>query len=177
MLNLSAVIVKSCKHSCLLFCCDRLVAKIVSGAVARLQIQTVVTFDDYGVSGHPNHIAASHGCRLWAQNAWKAGARPVITATRRRQRADFGTGNSGPYNMNRVAVVTRTDGSDLLAMAESYAQKMFERQRTAVQKMKDGDQPHGGAADGSDGTAFRLFTLESTSVVRLHHIWIGFRIV
>jgi len=35
----------------------------VTRAVDAFRIDFVITFDDYGISGHPNHIAVAHACR------------------------------------------------------------------------------------------------------------------
>lgn len=40
-----------------------LVATKVSEYIHRTALGTVFTFDDYGISGHPNHIAVHHGVR------------------------------------------------------------------------------------------------------------------
>mgnify|MGYP000901312582 CR=1 FL=1 len=34
-----------------------------------IEISSIVTFDDYGVSGHPNHISTHHGCMQYYQQA------------------------------------------------------------------------------------------------------------
>ncbi|TYZ62159.1 hypothetical protein PybrP1_009630 [[Pythium] brassicae (nom. inval.)] len=40
------------------------VAEIVLAYVEQYEISAVFTFDDYGVSGHPNHMATHHGVQL-----------------------------------------------------------------------------------------------------------------
>ncbi|KAI9488859.1 putative deacetylase LmbE-like domain-containing protein [Zychaea mexicana] len=40
-----------------------LIAGIVKDYVTKHKIDTIITFDDYGVSGHPNHIAAYKGAQ------------------------------------------------------------------------------------------------------------------
>ena len=42
------------------------VSEIVAGAVSRRECDVIVTFDDHGVSGHPNHIAAFRGVSEYA---------------------------------------------------------------------------------------------------------------
>lgn len=41
----------------------KLVASKVSEYIRRTAVRIVITFDNYGVSGHPNHIAVHHGVR------------------------------------------------------------------------------------------------------------------
>ncbi|CAO3609955.1 unnamed protein product [Cunninghamella blakesleeana] len=44
------------------------IAKIIHGYVTKHKIDTIITFDDYGVSGHPNHIASYFGAKEYAKN-------------------------------------------------------------------------------------------------------------
>ncbi|CDS13130.1 hypothetical protein LRAMOSA05313 [Lichtheimia ramosa] len=41
------------------------VSKQIEAYVSKHNIDTIITFDQYGVSGHPNHIAAYHGARQY----------------------------------------------------------------------------------------------------------------
>ncbi|KAG0172677.1 hypothetical protein DFQ30_009904 [Apophysomyces sp. BC1015] len=40
-----------------------IISNILTDYVAKHKIDTIITFDDYGVSGHPNHIAACQGAK------------------------------------------------------------------------------------------------------------------
>ena len=42
---------------------EQSVARNVRYFVQKWNIETLITFDDYGVSGHPNHIAAYQGVK------------------------------------------------------------------------------------------------------------------
>ncbi|KAI7853035.1 putative deacetylase LmbE-like domain-containing protein [Circinella umbellata] len=44
-----------------------LIADILKDYVSKHKIDTIITFDDYGVSGHPNHIAAYNGAKHFIQ--------------------------------------------------------------------------------------------------------------
>ncbi|KAI8140435.1 putative deacetylase LmbE-like domain-containing protein [Fennellomyces sp. T-0311] len=46
----------------------RLIASLVKEYVTKQKIDTIITFDDYGVSGHPNHIAAYKGAKTYAES-------------------------------------------------------------------------------------------------------------
>eukprot|EP00927_Polykrikos_kofoidii_P024580 TRINITY_DN22325_c0_g1_i1.p1 TRINITY_DN22325_c0_g1~~TRINITY_DN22325_c0_g1_i1.p1 ORF type:complete len:372 (-),score=49.49 TRINITY_DN22325_c0_g1_i1:137-1252(-) len=48
---------------------EDLVAKHVTDFVIARDADAVITFDDFGVSGHPNHVATSRGVRQAARNA------------------------------------------------------------------------------------------------------------
>ncbi|KAI9258146.1 putative deacetylase LmbE-like domain-containing protein [Phascolomyces articulosus] len=45
-----------------------LIATIIKDYVSKHKIDTMITFDDYGVSGHPNHIAAYNGARHFIES-------------------------------------------------------------------------------------------------------------
>jgi len=45
----------------------QLVAEVIEGFVKEHHIAKVISFDNYGISGHPNHIATSLGVRAFAQ--------------------------------------------------------------------------------------------------------------
>ncbi len=58
------------------------VARMVAEAVARIpRVRAVLTFDEGGVSGHPNHAACAAGCRLWAERRDKEGPRLLMLHT------------------------------------------------------------------------------------------------
>ncbi|KAI8352072.1 putative deacetylase LmbE-like domain-containing protein [Blakeslea trispora] len=44
-----------------------LIAHILKDYVTKQKINTIITFDDHGVSGHPNHIALYHGAKHFVQ--------------------------------------------------------------------------------------------------------------
>ena len=52
------------------------VAAFVEASVRRLDANVVLTFDERGVSGHPNHVAAYRGVRRWAADVRKTSASP-----------------------------------------------------------------------------------------------------
>ena len=52
------------------------VAAYVEASVRRLDANVVLTFDERGVSGHPNHVAAYRGVRRWAADVRKTSASP-----------------------------------------------------------------------------------------------------
>ncbi|CAO3625104.1 unnamed protein product [Cunninghamella echinulata] len=47
---------------------SKTIANIIQDYVTKHKIDTIITFDDYGVSGHPNHIASYFGVKEYAQN-------------------------------------------------------------------------------------------------------------
>ena len=56
------------------------VAAYVEASVRRLDANVVLTFDERGVSGHPNHVAAYRGVRRWAADVRKTSASPSLEA-------------------------------------------------------------------------------------------------
>lgn len=55
---------------------EETVAAYVEASVRRLDANVVLTFDERGVSGHPNHVAAYRGVRRWAADVRKTSASP-----------------------------------------------------------------------------------------------------
>jgi N-acetylglucosaminylphosphatidylinositol deacetylase len=55
---------------------EETVAACVEASVRRLDANVVLTFDERGVSGHPNHVAAYRGVRRWAADVRKTSASP-----------------------------------------------------------------------------------------------------
>ncbi|KAI8348464.1 putative deacetylase LmbE-like domain-containing protein [Choanephora cucurbitarum] len=53
-----------------------LIAQTLRDYVVKHKIDTIITFDDHGVSGHPNHIALYHGAKHFVQQ------RPNVTLYR-----------------------------------------------------------------------------------------------
>jgi len=45
-----------------------LISSLVQEHVDKLQINEIITFDEYGISGHPNHIATYNGVKLFLRN-------------------------------------------------------------------------------------------------------------
>ena len=37
-------------------------SEIIRSYINKWDIKAIITFDGYGVSGHPNHISVSNGC-------------------------------------------------------------------------------------------------------------------
>ncbi|KAL0095170.1 hypothetical protein F4703DRAFT_1766420 [Phycomyces blakesleeanus] len=44
-----------------------IIAQLVNNYVSKQSIDTIITFDGYGVSGHPNHIAAYEGAKRYIE--------------------------------------------------------------------------------------------------------------
>ena len=47
----------------------KVISDIVSQHISMINPQLVFTFDEYGVSKHPNHVATYHGVRYYFTNA------------------------------------------------------------------------------------------------------------
>ena len=75
---------------------EETVAAYVEASVRRLDANVVLTFDERGVSGHPNHVAAYRGVRRWAADVRKTSASPspeawaLVTVNPLRKFLNFG---------------------------------------------------------------------------------------
>ncbi|KAL2633359.1 hypothetical protein R1flu_004838 [Riccia fluitans] len=55
-----------------------LLVQIIAETVETQAIDCVITFDGYGVSGHPNHFALSHSLRAYLTQRWKYATEDIL---------------------------------------------------------------------------------------------------
>ena len=102
-----------------------LIQEIIMERVARYAIDTIITFDQYGISYHPNHIAISSACRTLPLDVYTLKSVPLW----RKYISIFDslTVFSKSPLPNRVIYITRPTGTILVqkAMRKGHKSQML----------------------------------------------------